>query len=72
MCSSCPRPAVLCQRAALAAVPVTFFVTVHLHPIFVRFALLRYREYTSEGETNKSGVHLNGYSYELRVIGCLW
>ena len=47
-------------------------VTVHLHPIFVRFALLRYREYTSEGETNKSGAHLNGYSYELRVVYCLW
>ncbi|GBE52500.1 hypothetical protein BMS3Bbin14_00971 [bacterium BMS3Bbin14] len=48
------------------------FVTVHLHPIFVRFALLRYREYTSEGETNESGAHLNGYSYELRVVYCLW
>ncbi len=48
------------------------FVTVNLHPIFVRFALLRYREYTSEGETNKDGAHLNGYSYELRVIYCLW
>ncbi len=47
-------------------------VTVHLHPIFVRFALLRYREYTSEGETNKSRAHLNGYSYELRVVYCLW
>ncbi|GBE52768.1 hypothetical protein BMS3Bbin14_01243 [bacterium BMS3Bbin14] len=47
-------------------------VTVHLHPIFVRFALLWYREYTSEGETNKSGAHLNGYSYELRVVYCLW
>ena len=47
-------------------------VAVHLHPIVVRFALLRYREYTSEGETNKSGAHLNGYSYELRVVYCLW
>ena len=47
-------------------------VTVHLHPIFVRFALLRYREYTSESETNQSGAHLNGYRYELRVVYCLW
>ncbi|GBE12219.1 hypothetical protein BMS3Bbin14_01302 [bacterium BMS3Bbin14] len=51
---------------------VAALVTVHLHPIFVRFALLRYREYTSEGETNESGAHLNGYSYELRVVYCLW
>ncbi|VAW34117.1 hypothetical protein MNBD_DELTA03-1882, partial [hydrothermal vent metagenome] len=37
-------------------------------PIFVRFALLTYRGYASEAETNEPGAHLNGYSYELRVI----
>ncbi|HFQ80645.1 MAG TPA: hypothetical protein ENK33_04645 [Desulfobacterales bacterium] len=35
------------------------FVTVHLHPIFVRFG----------AETNEPGAHLNGYS--LRVEGNL-
>ncbi|GBE12686.1 hypothetical protein BMS3Abin13_00978 [bacterium BMS3Abin13] len=59
----------LCPHGIPEPAPV---VTVHLHPIFVRFALLRYREYTSEGETNESGTHLNGYSYELRVVYCLW
>jgi len=33
------------------------FVTIQLHPIFIRFALLTYREYASEVETNESGAH---------------
>ncbi|GBE53596.1 hypothetical protein BMS3Bbin14_02095 [bacterium BMS3Bbin14] len=62
----------LSSSAMLMISALERIVTVHLHPIFVRFALLRYREYTSEGETNESGAHLNGYSYELRVVYCLW
>jgi len=31
-------------------------VTIQLHPIFVRFALLTYREYASEIETNEVSV----------------
>jgi len=45
-------------------------VTIHLHPIFVRFALLTYREYASEGETNEPGAHLNSYGYEFMGIYC--
>ena len=41
--------------------PQLVTVTVQMCPRFVRFALLRYREYTSEGETNKDGVQVNGY-----------
>ena len=44
-------------------------VTVHLHPIFVRFAPLTYNRYASGAETNEPGAHLNGYS--LRVEGNL-
>jgi len=43
----------------------TLNVTVQLHPIFIRFALLTYRKYASEGETNESGAHLNSYILDV-------
>jgi len=46
-----------------------------MYSIFVRFALLMYKEASesslrlpdSEAKTNEPGTHLNSYSYELRV-----
>ncbi len=53
------------------AADITIFVTIQLHPIFVRFVLFTYREYASEVKTNENGAHLNSYGYEFRVICCL-